>query len=97
MDGFKTKNTMKRQELATWNAYYTRKIDEAKKCLELIQAQYIEANAPHKIGSTVTVIDIGEISVLRIKGYDIVNGKLIPKFETLEGKNKFVSRLITIK
>jgi len=87
---------MKRQELATWNAYYTIKIDESKKCLELIHAQYIEANAPHKIGSTVTVEDCGEIQVLRIKRYEIKRGELIPEFETLEGKNKFVSRPVII-
>ena len=87
---------MKRKDLAQWTAYYTRVIDQATEGLNEKRNEYIKANAPHPIGSIVEIEDRGKTHNARIKSYEILNGLLIPEFETLDGKCLFVSRPIIL-
>jgi len=82
---------MKRQELATWTAIYTKQMNQAQAALDVVKAQYIEANATHPIGCIVTVMDCNDTHILRIDSYDIKEGRLIPNFVTLENKRMVLS------
>lgn len=88
---------MNKTEYQQWIAFYLLKIQKAKDNIETIKNKYIESNAPYPIGSIVTVADTNKSQDLRITGYDIKEGVLIPRFETVEGKNVFVSRPVIIE
>jgi hypothetical protein len=82
---------MNKLEYTQWVAYYSAVVSKANAGLKGIQDKYIKSNAPHPVGSIVTVLDGGEKLILRIEDYDIKDGLLIPVFVTLEDKCKFLS------
>jgi hypothetical protein len=82
---------MTKLEYTQWEDYYNTVISKSINNLRDKATEYIQDNAPYPIGSIVTVEDCGDISVLRVEGYDIKNGLLVARFVTLEGYKKFLS------
>tara|TARA_R110000803_G_C11703161_1_gene285801 strand:+ start:120 stop:356 length:237 start_codon:yes stop_codon:yes gene_type:complete len=74
------------------------RIEQAEKDRAMAKLEYTKSNWPYLVGSIVEVEDKGEIKNLKIKAYIVEQDlNLKPVFETLKGKNVFLSKPVIIK
>jgi len=89
---------MTKQELIQELAHHNMNIEISTKAIRFAKDKFIKDNAPYPVGATVEVEAKGIQKVLKIRAYTVEKDlRLSPVFETLEGKNVFLSRPLIIK
>ena len=89
---------MKPQEYRQQIAYHERNKLKAIEGIANAKLNYAKANAPYPIGTKLVIDDRGKKFDVKIKAYTVEEDlSLSPVFETLEGKNIFLSKPVIIK
>lgn len=89
---------MTKQERNQQSAHWKIQRDRAIKMIKEVDEQYITENAPHPIGTTLQIDDIGKERIVVVKSYDIdETGHLTPVYVTQAGKHVFNYKPIVLK
>ena len=88
---------MKKQLYSQTYHHYRNQINTAAKAIKQAKDEYIKANAPNPIGTVANVDNNGRIRPLKIVGYYVESDfRLIPFFESIEGKPVIANRPIIL-